>query len=230
VLLSEEQVGDAAALARAYRDVLGSAEIYVADLDAIAGAPWPSEARSAIYAVGVPTMVDAGVTTPSDAQAALSAGASRVVVGLETLTSFEELGRIVHTISAARVVFSVDCRGSRALVRSDADLARVTPLDAARLAVDAGVRAVLLLDLARVGQADGPNLALTEAVRSALPETELLAGGGIRDDGDLQRLAAAGCDGALVGTAAHEGRISPSPLLFPPSTCRKKEPDRAGPF
>jgi phosphoribosylformimino-5-aminoimidazole carboxamide ribotide isomerase len=35
----------------------------------------------------------------------------------------------------------------------------------------------------------------------------LLAGGGVRDVEDLRALAARGCDGALVATALHDGRI-----------------------
>jgi phosphoribosylformimino-5-aminoimidazole carboxamide ribotide isomerase len=35
----------------------------------------------------------------------------------------------------------------------------------------------------------------------------LLAGGGVRGYEDLARLADAGCDGALVATALHDGRL-----------------------
>jgi phosphoribosylformimino-5-aminoimidazole carboxamide ribotide isomerase len=36
----------------------------------------------------------------------------------------------------------------------------------------------------------------------------LVAGGGVRGADDLARLADAGCDGALVATALHDGRLS----------------------
>ena len=38
----------------------------------------------------------------------------------------------------------------------------------------------------------------------------LLAGGGVAGMEDLRRLAGAGCDGALVATALHSGRIGQS--------------------
>ena len=44
-------------------------------------------------------------------------------------------------------------------------------------------------------------------VRRAVPDVALLAGGGVRGPEDLQRLADAGCDGALVATALHDGRL-----------------------
>jgi uncharacterized protein related to proFAR isomerase len=36
---------------------------------------------------------------------------------------------------------------------------------------------------------------------------ELVAGGGVRDRADLDALADAGADAALVATALHEGRV-----------------------
>jgi len=72
---------------------------------------------------------------------------------------------------------------------------------------DAGAGAVIVIDLARVGTGRGLDLELIARVREAAPEPILLAGGGVRGLDDLTRLADAGCDGALVATALHDGRI-----------------------
>jgi phosphoribosylformimino-5-aminoimidazole carboxamide ribotide isomerase len=44
-------------------------------------------------------------------------------------------------------------------------------------------------------------------IRRAVPVVRLAAGGGVRDPGDLERLAAAGADAVLVATALHDGRV-----------------------
>jgi phosphoribosylformimino-5-aminoimidazole carboxamide ribotide isomerase len=44
-------------------------------------------------------------------------------------------------------------------------------------------------------------------VREAVADMTLVAGGGVRGVDDLARLADTGCDGALVATALHDGRI-----------------------
>jgi phosphoribosylformimino-5-aminoimidazole carboxamide ribotide isomerase len=77
----------------------------------------------------------------------------------------------------------------------------------ARRARDAGVAAIIVLDLARVGLGGGPDLRILATIREAVPDLALLAGGGIRDRQDLERLAAAGIDGALVASAVHNGAI-----------------------
>src|SRR5438128_2745570 len=82
-----------------------------------------------------------------------------------------------------------------------------TPLGVARAAVTAGAGAIIVLDLARVGSGRGVDFVLVEALRRALPQVELLAGGGIATPRELERLADVGLDGALVATALHDGRI-----------------------
>ena len=73
-------------------------------------------------------MVDAGVTTERGAEAVVTDGAGRVVVGLETLTSFEDLGRIVSCVGADRVAFSLDLCDAQPLTRPGAPFAGLSPL------------------------------------------------------------------------------------------------------
>jgi phosphoribosylformimino-5-aminoimidazole carboxamide ribotide isomerase len=75
------------------------------------------------------------------------------------------------------------------------------------LAAGAGVTSMIVLELARVGTSAGPDVEMIEAVRRAVPLVDLFAGGGVRGPEDLTRLAEAGCDGALVATALHDGRL-----------------------
>jgi phosphoribosylformimino-5-aminoimidazole carboxamide ribotide isomerase len=71
------------------------------------------------------------------------------------------------------------------------------------------VRELVVIDLARVGSSAGPPLKAVAELATALPGVEIYAGGGVRDDADLQALESAGATGALVATALHEGRITP---------------------
>jgi phosphoribosylformimino-5-aminoimidazole carboxamide ribotide isomerase len=219
VLASGE--GDTLPLARAFRDVLGCVEWYVADLDAIrGGAPqWPL--IRALADLGGHPLLDAATTTVERGEEALAAGADRVVVGLETLAAFAQLDAIVDRIGSARVVFSLDLRGGTPLVRPGAPHGGGgSPLELAQRAVAAGVRALLVLDLARVGTGTGVDLDLVRRMRRALPDVELLAGGGVAGPADLARLAAAGCDEVLVASALHDGRLTASDLRGHPNDAR----------
>jgi uncharacterized protein related to proFAR isomerase len=65
-----------------------------------------------------------------------------------------------------------------------------------------------VLDLARVGTGQGVELGLVGALRRRLPGIRLLAGGGVQSGRDLERMRDAGCDGALVASALHDGSIT----------------------
>jgi phosphoribosylformimino-5-aminoimidazole carboxamide ribotide isomerase len=220
--------GDAVALASAYRDQLGVEELYVADLDAIGGGGVQRALVGRLATACGALWLDAGVARAADAARAVQEGAARVVVGLETLSGFGDLEEIVRTVGAERVAFSLDLRGGEPVVRAGG-VPREAPAVLARRAAGAGVGAVIVLDLARVGAAAGVDLSLLTEIRRAAPDVELLAGGGVRGRDDLARLARAGCDGALVATALHDGRISREDVTAVRGTERWREAPLAPP-
>jgi HisA/HisF family protein len=200
--------GDALALASAYRALPGVSRCYVADLDAIAGDPPQRELLLRLQSgegFGGPLLLDAGVYSPASLER-LQGGFADVVVGLETLRSFDDLEWIA---THARVTFSLDLRNDVPLARPELqDGGGPDPVALARAAIGAGAGAVILLDLGRVGRGAGVNLELLGSLRRALPGARLLAGGGVKDDADVTALGERGCDGVLIATALHRGTLA----------------------
>jgi HisA/HisF family protein len=205
------EAGDALALATAYLNRLGIAELYAADLDAILGFPPQDALVTGVVALAAPLWLDAGVSSADQARHSLALGAAHVVVGLETLPSYEALEDVCSAVNGARVAFSLDLRDGRPILAAKNNEPNPdTPAhEIAARAAGAGVGAVVVLDLARVGVAKGLDFELIARVREATRGLTLVAGGGIRGLDDLRRLADAGCDGALVATALYDGSLSP---------------------
>jgi phosphoribosylformimino-5-aminoimidazole carboxamide ribotide isomerase len=204
--------GDAIALARIYVEQLHIGELYVADLDALAGRSPHAGLVADIAAIGVPLMLDAGVSAADRARQARDLGAARVVVALETLADFGALREVCGAIGADRVAFSLDLRDGRPVRAPDTTIPAEAPDAIAARARDAGAGAVIVIDVGRVGTGSGLDFELLGRVRAATPELTLFAGGGVRGADDLLRLADVGCDGALVATALHDGRIGASAI------------------
>ena len=198
--------GDAVDLGRAYIERLGITELYAADLDAILGGATQDRVVSAVAALGVPLWLDAGVSSVARARHAFDSGCTRVVVGLETLPSFEALEAICAALGSHAVALSLDLRDGAPLAMPGA-IRDLSATDIAARGADAGVGAVIVIDLTRVGTDAGLDFELIARVRDAAPDVLLLAGGGVRGLDDLTRLADAGCEGALVASALHDGRI-----------------------
>jgi len=207
--------GDAMALAQAYRALPAAKRCYVADLDAIGGEPAQLDLLARLQSAqgfGGPLLLDAGIASLSGLER-LGGAFGHVVVGLETLSSFADLARLAAQVD---VTFSLDLRNDLPLTRPEL-LVEEGPADAlllARAAVEAGARSLILLDVGRVGRAVGVNLELLASLRQALPQVVLLAGGGVRDDADIDALAGSGCDGVLMATALHRGTLTS--LAAPP--------------
>ena len=206
--------GSALALAQVYTGVLGITDLYIADLDAILSHRPQEEATRRFASLEAPVWLDAGVRAVDDARRAIDWGASRVIVGLETLPSFDLLADICATVGSDSVAFSLDVREGQPILAhgTPADRAR-SPEVIARLAVAAGVRTLIVIDLARVGTGRGLDVDLLSRIHAAAPESTLVAGGGIRGWDDLVRVSKAGCSAALVATALHDGRITAAEIL-----------------
>ena len=153
--------------------------LYLADLDAIEGLASHDALTRSIASIGVPLWVDAGIASVDDACRALDAGATRVIVGLETLPSFHALESISQEAGSDRVAFSLDLRDGQPIT-SAPELARQSPERLVARAADAGANTVIVLDLARVGAGRGLDLQLIARLKATLPSVRLFAGGGVR--------------------------------------------------
>jgi len=209
---------DPVALARGFRERLGSDACYVADLDAIAGTGDHGPVVRAIAELGLSVWLDAGASTADGARRAVSYGAARVIVGTETLRDVRDLRAIATAVRETNrggdCILSLDHREGRILGGSPA----VAGADATELAAEAwaaGLRAFIVLDLARVGARAGPETEPARRLRARLPDAEIVLGGGVRGRDDLRALAAAGYQAALVGTALHTGVLGAADLIAP---------------
>lgn len=185
---------------------LGFDELYLADLDAILGKP----ANFALYQqiktkTNLDFMVDAGITDITKAQKVFETGASKIVIGTETLTDLNFVDQAVKSFGEDRVVVSIDLKGGKVTSVSE----NVRSMDIVSLVErleGMGVEQIIVLDLDRVGTESGVNL---KVVKRVLKETgiKVLVGGGIRGIEDLKELRDLGVYGSLVGPFCTKGKL-----------------------
>ena len=224
-------------IALGFAQRLGECEVYVADLDAIAGREPDWDAYQQIIAAGLRPLVDAGIGDTVRARqladwAAACSPSAGLVVGLESVREPEQLPAIHSLVAPHRCAFSLDLRDGKPVVAGSGQASdrrsatrfatrfattlpegtgwdSLTARQIADFAVQVGFRRLLVLDLAAVGVNRGPvGDSLCRGLRDAYPEIELITGGGVRDVGDLRQLARCGCDAALVASALHDGRLT----------------------
>ena len=195
-------------VARAFHEKLGLSELYIADLNAIQGHGHHQALISRLaQESGMKLIVDAGAANVASALQVLDAGASQVIIGAETLPTWEMALAICAAIDPRHLIFSLDMRSGQVLSRCP-QLAASKPAEVLGLLYRANWREVILLDLSRVGTGTGVDRALVAEARHMFPQLMLLAGGGVRDANELASLKTAGVAGVLVATALHQGLIT----------------------
>ncbi|HTT60118.1 MAG TPA: HisA/HisF-related TIM barrel protein [Acidimicrobiales bacterium] len=162
-------------------------------------------------ASGVALQVSGGIRSVPSARAALSAGAKRVIVGTALWADERALATFVGALGD-QLVAALDVRDGQIAVRgwrADTGLSFASAL--ARCA-SAGVTRVHVTAIDRDGTMGGPDLALyEEACRSSML---VVAAGGVRDDADVDALAATGCEAAVMGMG-YLSRLGRSGAPFP---------------
>ena len=200
---------DPVAQARAFA-AGGARWIHVVDLDAArTGEPVNRAAIAAIAAaVDVPVQSGGGVRDDAAADALLSSGVRRVVVGTAALDDPDWVRRLAAR-HPGRVAVGLDARGRDVAVRGWVEGSGRDLLEVARAFDDAGVAALIVTEIGRDGTLEGPALDQLSDVLAAT-RLDVVASGGVGSLDDLRALAglrSAGrrLAGAIVGRALYEG-------------------------
>ncbi len=196
--------GDPVELARRYA-ADGAARLHVVDLDgAFDGAPSLGLLEAIASAVGLPIQVGGGYRSSATIEAALAAGADRVMVGTAAL----EPGFLQEAAErfADALVVAVDVREGRVAVEGWTSSTDVTALELAARCASSGARRLLVTSTTRDGSLAGPDIALlSEILPVGLP---VIAAGGVASLDDLRALRDLGCEAAIAGSALLAGRFT----------------------
>jgi phosphoribosylformimino-5-aminoimidazole carboxamide ribotide isomerase len=198
-------------VAQAFRFHFGLKELYLADLDAIAGRLPAVDTFASLRQRGFRLWLEAGIRQTQDAEQLAQTGVDIIVAGLETLAGPEVLDELCRLYSPARIVFSLDLKDGQPF--GEPEIWGAAPMEIVRRVVACGIQRLLVLDLARVGGGKGLGTDdLLRKIATEYPHVELSAGGGVRGPDDLASLKQTGIQVALVASALHDGRLKRSDL------------------
>jgi phosphoribosylformimino-5-aminoimidazole carboxamide ribotide isomerase len=148
-----------------------------------------------------------GIRTASDIRSVLESGAVQVTLGSIAVSNRPLFLQWLNEFGPERIILGADSSGRKIsscgwLETSDNDV--VTFISSYR---KHGVKYVICTDIERDGMLQGPSV---ELYRDILAETDvsLIASGGVTSMQDIEELSATGCDGAIIGKAIYEGKLT----------------------
>ncbi len=195
----------------------GAEWIHVVDLDgAFDGTPRNLEILSRIAALGPKVQFGGGLRDRASAEAALAAGASRIILGTRAANDSAFLTEMAKA-HGPRLALGIDAKDGLVAVRGWKDVTAVRATELARTAADLGVSTVIFTDIATDGMLKGPNWESLTGMLKACP-TGVIASGGVSGRDDIVRLAQLARShpnlvGTIVGKALYEGKAEAADLI-----------------
>jgi phosphoribosylformimino-5-aminoimidazole carboxamide ribotide isomerase len=181
--------------------------VQLIDLDAAIGTGNNVELVRA-FARQLPCQVGGGIRTVEAAQAALAAGAQRVILGSALFDGdqldlqFAEV--VANAVDANRLVFALDAIGGRVAIHGWRKVTTVTPLEMVR-ALERWCGAFLYTHVETEGLLGGFPREVIRPLREGTTR-QLIAAGGIRSQEEIDEFHAMGVD-AVVGMAIYQGLL-----------------------
>ncbi|MHB8351084.1 MAG: 1-(5-phosphoribosyl)-5-[(5-phosphoribosylamino)methylideneamino]imidazole-4-carboxamide isomerase [Thermoplasmata archaeon] len=188
----------------------GARRLQVVDLNAALGrSDNVALIQRLVGAVDLPIQVGGGLRETDQVDAVLRAGAARAIVSTRALRDPAWLAGLARR-HPGRILLGIDHRARRALLAGRTESTGVAIAEILR-AVDAlPLAGVLFTNTTAEGQMRGVGDSLADVAR--LSRHERIAAGGVAGPEDLEELAEAGFDAAVVGLALYAEGSGPDRL------------------
>ncbi len=206
--------GDPVELAAAY-DAEGADELTFLDISAsVEGRETTLDVvRRTAETVFIPLTVGGGVSTVSDVDVLLRAGADKVAINTGAIHRPQVIAEITRQFGNQVLVLSVDARrevgqpsGFGVTTHGGRKTAGLDAIEWARRGADLGVGEILLNSMDADGTTAGFDLEMIAAVRAAV-DVPLIASGGAGRAEDFPPAIDAGADAVLAATVFHYGTL-----------------------
>ena len=107
-----------------------------------------------------------------------------------------------------KIILGADARKEKIAVSGWLEESKMNIYDFIKEKVRTGIQYVISTDIDKDGMLEGPSFDLYEKIIAENPDIKLIASGGITSTNDLVQLKSLGCEGAIIGKALYENRIS----------------------
>src|SRR3954454_18598270 len=143
---------DPAAFARRW-EAEGGDYLHIVDLDAAFSGEHRNleSVRAITQAIGIPCELGGGMRSRQATGAAFAAGVARIVVGTRAAESLDFVKEAVREFGGERIAVGIDARDGMVSTKGWTEMSKISALDLARSAEDAGVGTIIYTDIATDG-------------------------------------------------------------------------------
>ena len=149
-----------------------------------------------------------GLKTDQDLKIAFESGAKQITGGSIAVKDPQRFLSWIKTYGAHKIILGADAANEKIAISGWLETSKEDLIPYVANYMTKGISDVICTDISKDGMLEGPSIALYEKMIRELKDIKLIASGGVAKLQDLYELSAVGCDGAIVGKAIYEDRIS----------------------
>lgn len=148
-----------------------------------------------------------GLKSTKDATIAFESGANQITGGSIAVKNPVVFLEWLNEFGTEKIILGADCKNRKIATNGWYESSELDVSDFISDYLKKGISYVISTDIEMDGMLNGPSFDLYEELVQ-LNGLQLIASGGVATINDLVRLKEQGCEGAIVGKAFYEGRIT----------------------
>ena len=148
-----------------------------------------------------------GVKTTQDVEIALGSGANQITIGSMAIKNPDMFLGWLDKYGPDKIILGADCKDRKIAIQGWEETVEKGVLEFIGEYQKKGILYVICTDIIKDGMLQGPQFDLYEEIIDK-SKVNLIASGGVANIDHLIRLKKIGCEGAIIGKAIYENRIS----------------------
>lgn len=153
-----------------------------------------------------------GVKTNEAVRIAFECGAKQITGGSIAVKDRETFEGWIAAFGPDKIILGADTKDEKIAVQGWTESTDQWVVDFIQEYQQKGIEYVICTDISKDGMLQGPSTELYKRILGEVENIKLIASGGVSSMKDLEQLAELGMDGAIVGKAIYENKISLSDL------------------
>lgn len=149
-----------------------------------------------------------GISTQQNLEITFNSGATYAAIGSIAVKDEFTFSGWLLAFGADRFIIGADAKDEFIVVKGWTETTTLTVFDLVEKYKVKGVKQFFCTDVNKDGLLQGPATGLYKKILNQHPSIDLIASGGVTTLTELEELRQAGCDGAIIGKAIYENRIS----------------------
>ncbi len=149
-----------------------------------------------------------GLKSEEDIKIAFESGAKQVTLGSIAVKNPDLFLKSLEKYGSEKIILGADARKEKIAVSGWLEESQTNIYDFIKEKTESGIEYVISTDIDKDGMLEGPSFDLYEKIIGENPNIKLIASGGITSASDLEKVKSIGCEGAIIGKALYENRIT----------------------